>query len=136
MENQTTHKQIAQQKNLITGVQMISVEVRDLAKARPFYADVLGLSKTTHDVNANADVFELPGSTIPLAVHQMPSSEAARKPTLTSGIVLYVEDVARAATEISRRGGRIVDPAEKTEHGDILATVADPEGNEFLLAQK
>jgi predicted enzyme related to lactoylglutathione lyase len=63
-------------------------------------------------------------------------NDPGRPPGTVSGIVLYVEDVVLAANEITRRGGRIVDPAEKTDYGALFATVADPEGNEFLLTQQ
>lgn len=136
METQTTNNPLAQKNSIITGIQMISVHVRDLTKVRTFYADVLGLRKTIHDAKVNADIYEIPGSATPLAVHQMFPNDPGRAPGTVSGIVLYVNDVVQAATEITRRGGRIVDAAEKSDHGTIFATVADPEGNEFLLTQK
>lgn len=132
----TTTKQAQGQKSLITGIRMVSVNVRDLPKSQPFYQNVLGLVKTSHDENVNADLYELPGSSAPLAVHQMTADDEGRPPGTVSGIILYVDDVARATTEIAKRGGRIADAAEKTSFGSVFATIADPEGNEFLLTQK
>jgi len=132
----TTNKQAQGQKSLITGIHMVSVSVRSLPTSRPFYQSVLGLVKTTHDDRVNADVYELPGSTAPLAVHEQQANDGSRPPGTVSGIILYVDDVARAASEIAKHGGRITDPAEKTSTGSVFATVADPEGNEFLLTQK
>lgn len=123
--------------NLILGYAATSVHVNDIEKARKFYSNVLGLKEIQFDPQMNTAYFAIPGVNVPLSVHKYEgycrTEMPGRAPGTVSGIVFAVDDVHRAVTEIKNRGGRITDQPDKRPWGSVTATVADPDGNEFVL---
>jgi predicted enzyme related to lactoylglutathione lyase len=113
-------------------VDSIWVHIRDVRKARAFYRDALGLKELHYDEKSEHASYRLPHGP-PLSMHKQAKGEPGRPAGTVSGIYLRVADVKRAARDVERRGGRVTDPPAKMPWGKWNATVADPDGNEFVL---
>ena len=110
----------------------IWVHVRDIKKARAFYHDVLGLKEIWYDEEGESASFRIPRGP-PLSMHVQGRDELGRSAGTVSGIYFSVVDVKRAARAIERKGGIVTDRPEKKPWGNWNATIADPDGNEFVL---
>ena len=66
-------------------------------------------------------------------MHVQGKDEPGRPAGTVSGIYFSVTDVRRAARAIERKGGTVTDRPEKKPWGNWNATIADPDGNEFVL---
>jgi len=120
----------------IEGLEAVTVHVRDIHKAQKFYTEVLGLKALQFDEKAGRAVFAIPGTTVALRMHIYDPEEGGREPGTVSGIVFSHHDPDSACAEISRRGGRVVDPPHKLTRPEFtvtLSVIADPDGNEFVL---
>ena len=110
----------------VTGTYFI-VYVSDMDRATAFYRDVFGA-----DVKfASPHWTSLVIAGVSVGLH--PGAEGA---TRISGLGFDVDDIEAACAIVAESGGRVVKPPEhKADEGGItLATVADPEGNEFTLS--
>jgi catechol 2,3-dioxygenase-like lactoylglutathione lyase family enzyme len=124
---------------VITGLHAVTLHIRDIAKARAFYRDVLGLKEVSFNEKANRAVFALPGTTTLLTMHIQGPGEEGREPGTVSGIAFKHPDPAAACEEIQRRGGTVTVPANVVEIPGarfVRAVFADPDGNEFLLTNR
>ena len=120
----------------VEGLEAVTVHVRDIHKARKFYAEVLGLSELQFDGKVGRAVFAIPGSAVTLRMHVYDPEEGGREPGTVSGIVFSHHDPDSACAEIARRGGTITAPPHKLSppgFTSTLAVIADPDGNEFVL---
>lgn len=120
----------------IEGLEAVTVHIRDIHKARKFYAEVLGLKELQFDGTAGRAVFAIPGTTATLRMHLYDATEGGREPGTVSGIIFSHRDPESACAEIARRGGKVVDPPHKISPPGFTATlsvIADPDGNEFVL---
>ena len=120
----------------IEGLEAVTVHIRDIHKARKFYAEVLGLTELQFDGKVGRAVFALPGTTTALRMHIYDPEEGGREPGTVSGIVFSHHDPVAACAEITRRGGRVIDPPHEIHPPGFKATlsvIADPDGNEFVL---
>lgn len=119
-------------KSEIEGIDAIWVHIRNIKKAREFYRDVLGFKELRASDEEEYGMYKIPhGPT--LGVHRQAKGEPGRRAGTVSGIYFKVKDVPRTARKIAERGGKITDKPEKQPWGDWTATVADPDGNEFVL---
>lgn len=122
----------------IQGLKATSVHVKDIAKARTFYTKSLGLKELGFDPTNKAAYFEVPGSPAALAIHEYTDacrSSGGRPPGTVSGTIFTVANVEQAAEQLKGNGVTITGPPGKTPFG-VLATIADPDGNEFIISQK
>jgi predicted enzyme related to lactoylglutathione lyase len=122
----------------ILGLEAVTIHVRDVEKARTFYRDVLGLQEVRY-VPQRGAIFAIPGIPTVLNMHIKQPSEQGREPGTVTGLVFSVLDVTAACEGIRRAGGSITDEPEKAASpaGTYLrATIADPDGNEFLLRMR
>ena len=121
---------------VISGLQAISVHIRDIQKARTFYREVLGLKEVSFDGAANRAVFAIPGIPSRLTMHIMaPEEGRAGSPGTVSGVSFRSTDPAAACEEIPRRGGVVTIKARNVKAGGttfVRAVFADPDGNEFV----
>lgn len=120
---------------VVRGIAALTVHVTDLDKARKFYAGVLGLKEVGAFDAIHGVVFQIPDGPT-LTAHVMEPGDPGRPPGTVSGIVFLVDDVVKAASEVKRRGGAVTDEPQKMPWGAMSATVADPDGNEYLLNQR
>jgi catechol 2,3-dioxygenase-like lactoylglutathione lyase family enzyme len=117
----------------VTGVDFVTLPVKDLDAARAFYADVLGLPPgpvwQRGDGPALGAEFETGNLTISVvdagAVGM--DSSPSRQP-----IALRVDDVAAAREALEARG--VAFPADTIDSGVChMAFFADPDGNALML---
>ena len=104
-------------------------------KARHFYTSVLGLKEMSWNAESGRGEWQVPGGAT-LVAHVQQPDEPGRAPGTVSGIVFAASDVARSVAEVKKRGGQITDEPWKAPWGPTYATVADPDGNEFVLIQR
>jgi catechol 2,3-dioxygenase-like lactoylglutathione lyase family enzyme len=107
-------------------VDFVSIPTRDLARARRFYADILGLPPS------NADEFETPNVTLAL---WQPEAEGVPFAPNTAGIALRVRDVEAARERLSARGVEFL--GETLDTGVcLMAFFYDPDGNVLILHRR
>jgi predicted enzyme related to lactoylglutathione lyase len=117
----------------IKGIDSIWVHIRDVKKARTFYRDALGLKELDYSEEGQYAMYKLPGAGY-LGIHKQGKDEPGRKAGTVSGVYFKVADVKRVASQIAKKGGRVTDKPEKKPWGDWNATIADPDGNEFVIS--
>jgi catechol 2,3-dioxygenase-like lactoylglutathione lyase family enzyme len=121
---------------VVTGLHAVTVHITDLAKARAYYRDVLGLKEISADEKINRAVFSLPNTTTLLTMHVQGPGEGGREPGTVTGVILHHPDPVAACAEIKRRGGTIANEPRVIEvpgRKFVLGVIADPDGNEFVL---
>ena len=110
-------------------VDFLSVPTRDLARARQFYADVLGLPPSV----LNPDEFETPNVT--LALWQPEEAEGVPFAPNTAGIALRVPDVEAARERLRARGVEFL--GETLDTGVcLMGFFYDPDGNVLILHRR
>jgi catechol 2,3-dioxygenase-like lactoylglutathione lyase family enzyme len=109
-------------------VDFVSVPTRDMARARRFYAEVLGLAPNPRD----PDEFETPNLTMAL---WEPEAQGVAFAPSTAGIALRVADVHAAREALEARGVEFL--------GDTVDTgvcwmgfFRDPDGNVLILHRR
>ncbi|MFT3664968.1 VOC family protein [Piscinibacter sp.] len=113
------------------------VFVRDLAQARRFYADALGLTLHAQDPARGWCVFNAGNCELVVeAVHvDAPPDEQALVGRFT-GLSFQVNDIHVAHQDLRARGVVFTSPPQRQFWGGTLATVRDPDGNEFQVVQR
>jgi catechol 2,3-dioxygenase-like lactoylglutathione lyase family enzyme len=112
----------------VEAVDFVSVPVRDAARARRFYADVLGLPPSAR----NPDEFETPNLTLAL---WQPEADGVPFAPNTAGIALRVPDVTAAAERLRAHGVEFL--GETIDTGVCLMSFFyDPEGNVLILHRR
>ena len=119
-------------KTEIQKIDAIWVHIRNIKKARVFYRDVLGLKELRASDDEEYAVYQIPRGPW-LGIHKQGRKEPGRKAGTVSGVYFKVKDPRKAAKAIAKRGGKITDRPEKQPWGDWTATIADPDGNEFVI---
>jgi predicted enzyme related to lactoylglutathione lyase len=119
--------------SIVTGTDFVSVPTQDLDAAMDFYADVLGLERSS--------VWQRPGHEPVGAEFETGTVTVALIPSERLGITfqpnlvplaLQVEDVAAARTELESRGVSFF--ADTIDSGVChMAHFADPDGNVLML---
>jgi catechol 2,3-dioxygenase-like lactoylglutathione lyase family enzyme len=125
--------------DVITGLHAVTLHIRDAAKARTFYRDVLGLKEVSYNEAAHRVVFALPETTTLLSMHIQAPGEEGRDPGTVSGVIFRNPDPVAACAEIRRRGGTVtVEPHEVDLPGAkfVRGVFADPDGNEFVISNR
>jgi catechol 2,3-dioxygenase-like lactoylglutathione lyase family enzyme len=119
----------------LRGLEAVTIHVRDVEKARAFYGNLLGLREVQY-VPGGAVTYSIPGTSTVLLMHIKRPEEQGREPGTVSGLVFEVADVAGACDTIRAAGGSVTDEPEKytSRAGTyVKATIADPDGNEFMI---
>jgi catechol 2,3-dioxygenase-like lactoylglutathione lyase family enzyme len=112
----------------IERVDFVSVPTRDVARARRFYADVLGLSSSA----VNPAEFETPNLTLAL---WQPEAEGVPFVPNTAGIALRVHDVEAARERLSERGVEFLGDTIDTGVC-LMGFFYDPDGNLLILHRR
>jgi catechol 2,3-dioxygenase-like lactoylglutathione lyase family enzyme len=109
-------------------VDFVSVPTRDVARARRFYGDVLGLRRNDRD----PDEFETPNVTLAL---WQPEAEGVPFAPNTAGIALRVPDVEAARERLSAHGVEFL--GETVDTGVChMGFFYDPDGNVLILHRR
>jgi len=114
----------------------LRIFVRDITAARAFYGTQLGL-RLQHDGAADGYcVFDLQG--VDLVIEAVPDEAPADERALVgrfSGVSFAVDDLAAAYARLRAAGVRFTGVPERQDWGGVLATLADPDGNQLQLVQ-
>ena len=110
----------------------VVIFVTDLAKAKAFYVDLLGLPLAGQS-EMLMEFF--PGATTPLGVSLALQDEARKLVGRHTGITLTVEKIEALYMSLTAGGARIVEPLESSPWGK-MAVVADPDGNQLALVDR
>jgi catechol 2,3-dioxygenase-like lactoylglutathione lyase family enzyme len=106
-------------------VDFVSVPTRDVARARQFYGDVLGLPAST----TGADEFETANVTLAL---WEPEADGVDFTANTAGIALAVADVGAAREHLAAGGVEFL--GETVDTGVChMGFFRDPDGNVLIL---
>jgi catechol 2,3-dioxygenase-like lactoylglutathione lyase family enzyme len=109
----------------IERVDFVSVPTRDVARARRFYADALGLTPSA----GNPDEFETPNVTLAL---WQPEAQGVPFAPNAAGIALRVPDVEAARERLNAHGVEFL--------GDtgvcLMGFFHDPDGNVLILHRR
>jgi len=117
--------------SLLKGLSVVSVPVMDWAKAKAFYHGTLGLPILFDIEEAGWCEFGEAGRTTFAISLWRDTTPPVRGGTIA---VFAVDDCAKAAAELRKRGVKVDDPV--TYPGMVIyADVYDPEGNLFQIAQ-
>jgi catechol 2,3-dioxygenase-like lactoylglutathione lyase family enzyme len=113
----------------VTRVDYIRVPVDDIAAARHFYGEILGLPRNEHLDHDDWVEYEAANVTLAVMTPHTHDQEFAVMPPGT--IALGVPDVAAAKAELEAKG---LEVAEMWDNGICNgAGVSDPAGNRILL---
>jgi len=116
----------------VTGVDFVTVPTQDLAAAREFYANVLGLPCSAvyqrGDTPARGAEFETGNLTLSVLDAEAVGMTFA---PLGSPIALRVEDVEAARAELESRGVTFIDAIDSGVCQ--MAFFKDPDGNTLML---
>ena len=105
-----------------------AIFVHDIARAREFYVDMLGLPV----VASGSFGLQLLESSPHLSVHPAGHDAAKAMVGRETGITFEVDDLLEFCSMLGERGVKFV--AEPTQQGfGIMALVADPDGNVLAL---
>jgi predicted enzyme related to lactoylglutathione lyase len=115
---------------LFKGINVISISVTDLDRARDFYRDTLGLGQPLYDLpEAGWIEFSTGGDSGNLSVTLAP---ADWQPSFATTVVLNVADCHAVAAELRRRGVTCDDPV--VFPGFVtFASFYDPFGNRLQM---
>lgn len=110
----------------------IVIFVTDLAKAKSFYADLLGLPLAGQS-EMLMEFF--PGAPTTLGIALALQDEARKLVGRHTGITLKVEKIEELYKALSAGGARIIEPLESSPWGR-MAVVADHDGNQLALVDR
>jgi predicted enzyme related to lactoylglutathione lyase len=110
--------------------------VNDLAAARVFYAETLGLAADVAAMDAGYCVFDVGGVVLivePVAADAPPEDRALVGRFV--GASFAVDDIRAEYARLRARGVAFAGAPERQPWGGTLATFADPSGNQLQLVQ-
>lgn len=110
----------------------VVVFVRNLAVAKEFYADRLGLP-LVQETQMMLEFFPGEGAKfgVALAMHEAAMPLVGRH----TGVTLTVEDIVTLCRELSTAGVKFAEPLEASPWGK-MAVVEDPDGNQIALVDR
>jgi catechol 2,3-dioxygenase-like lactoylglutathione lyase family enzyme len=116
----------------VTGVDFVSIPSNDIAAARAFYSDVLGLeaSSVWQRPGQEADGAEFETGTVTLALLNCPGLGIEFRPN-TVPVALQVGDVPAARAELEGKGVTFDDTIDSGVCH--MAHFRDPDGNVLML---
>jgi len=110
----------------------VVIFVRDLAVAKRFYAEQLGLP-LLEETQMMMEFFPGEGTRlgVAMAMHEAAMPLVGRH----TGITLTVEDIVTLCRELSTAGVKFAEPLESSPWGK-MAVVEDPDGNQIALVDR
>ena len=110
----------------------VVVFVRDLAVAKKFYVDRLGLP-LVQETQMMLEFFPGDGAKfgVALAMHEAAMPLVGRH----TGVTLTVEDIVTLCRKLSTAGVKFAEPLEASPWGK-MAVVEDPDGNQIALVDR
>lgn len=116
---------------MVEKIKNVVVFVRDMAAARSFYREWLGL-EPGGETEYMMEFLPGQGTTlgVSLAMHEAAQKLVGRH----TGITFSVKGLEELCALLTEKGVRFTEPLEKTPWGK-MAVVADPDGNQFALVE-
>lgn len=110
----------------------IVIFVTDLAKAKAFYVDLLGLP-----VAGQSEMMMefFPGAPSSMGIALAIQDESRKLVGRHTGITLKVEQIEKLCETLSAGGARFIEPLESSPWGK-MAVIADPDGNQLALVNR
>ena len=111
--------------------------VRDIARARTFYADKLGLALKAEGTHHGYCVFDAGNAELVIEVvgFDAPAEEQALVGRFT-GLSFLVADVHQQHQALSAQGVVFTGAPQVQYWGGTLATLRDPDGNQLQIVQR
>lgn len=113
------------------------VFVRDIRKAKDFYATILGLPLKNDGIAQGYCVFG--AGNCELVVEALPPDAPQEDQVLVgrfTGLSFQVPDVQAKHAQLAAKGVVFSGPPEEQFWGGVLATFRDPEGNALQIVQR
>ncbi len=113
------------------------VFVRDIARARQFYGEALGLKLHAQNLSQGYCVFN--AGNCELVVEAVPPQAPGEDQSLVgrfTGLSFLVPSVHVAHQDLLQRGVVFTAAPERQFWGGTLATFRDPDGNEFQIVHR
>ena len=114
----------------------VRVFVKDVAAAKAFYSERLGLRVTLGDLDHGVCIYDAGGAQ--LIVESVPDEAPADEQILVgrfTGLSFTVDNIAAKHRELVTHGVEFSGAPEQQYWGGWLATFKDPSGNELQLVQ-
>lgn len=124
---------------MISHLQMITVYVRDMARAVQFYTEKLGfVVRSTYHDEENYFTWVSPGPAKDAPYHTWfglfeTTADDPRIGTTTAGLVLTAANVEETYHELKAAGVTITLDLFRHTYGDQETRFVDPDGNEWVL---
>jgi catechol 2,3-dioxygenase-like lactoylglutathione lyase family enzyme len=127
-------------------LEVVTVPVSDMDRAKTFYADQVGFNVDIDQVSGNMRFLQLTPQGSGCSIHLSPGSERLRPGTL-EGLFLVVADVKAARQALVDRGVEVGDvvvfdageyrPSREGESLDLVGVCFfnDPDGNRWMVQQ-
>jgi lactoylglutathione lyase len=115
------------------------MRVNDLERTVKFYEEILGLKvsrRHTSPRGAQLAFIRTPNSDEEIELCQLPDSPPVQVQADLMHLAFEVEDLAKFAAEIARKGLKLSDGPTKTSSGSVIAFIDAPEGYEIELIQR
>jgi predicted enzyme related to lactoylglutathione lyase len=116
-------------EQLVTGVDFVSIPIRDLDRAVEFYGTTLGLRRSTYLPDRNFAEFETGNVTLSLANFERMGMEHHVN---ANALALHVEDMEAARSQLEAAGVTFVGDTFDTGVCH-MAFFSDPDGNALML---
>lgn len=107
------------------------VFVTDLARAKSFYADLLGLP-LAGESQMLMEFF--PGATTTLGIALALQDDARKLVGRHTGITLQVTEIETLCERLKEGSATFIEPLEVSPWGK-MAVIADPDGNQYALVE-
>lgn len=114
------------------------MRVNDLERTVRFYQDALGLKEVRRQTSprgAQLVFLQTPGSEEEIELCQMPGAEPVQVQPDLMHLAFEVDDLAKFAEELKRKGYALSDGPTTTGSGSVIAFIDAPEGYEVELIQ-
>lgn len=110
----------------------VVIFVTDLAKAKKFYVDLLGLPLAGE---SEMMMEFLPGAPTTFGIALALNDDARKLVGRHTGMTLKAENIVELCASLTAAGARFVEPLESSPWGK-MAVIADPDGNQLALVDR
>ena len=115
-------------------IETVRVFTADLARAKAFYEEVLGLTPLIADAGG-ACLYDTGQAKLLLEQIEPGEAEADLLVGRFAGFSFTVEAMADVVADLTPKGVRFTGPPEPQDWGGVLAHFADPDGNILTLVE-
>ena len=118
---------------MITQLGNVTVVVSDIARARKFFRDKLGLRMSFYDKKSKWLCFD--AGRVALSCTPPWNKKSKKLVGVRTGVSFYVDDIQATYKALKQKGVKFTLRPRKEPWGGILANFKDPDGNRFFLLQ-